>query len=256
MNLQQELKIAKQAAKQAGDKVMEIYNSDYDSFEKDDKTPVTKADLEAEKIILPALEEFDYKILSEETKDDLTRLKEEMVWIVDPLDGTRDFLDKTGEFSVMIGLVFEGKPVLGVVYQPTTEKLYSAQQGQGAYLNGEKLEVSSVDELNRSKFIVSRSHLDDRTDNFLREADVNKVLMGSAGLKMGAIAEGKAEAYITTNTYQWDSCAPQAILEEAGGKVTNLHGKELEYNRKEVKNTNGVVASNGEIHRKIVDGWG
>jgi len=255
MNLQQELKRAKEAAKKAGDKVMEIYNSDYDSFNKEDGSAVTEADLEAEKIILSELEKFDYEILSEETKDNPQRLKAEKVWIVDPLDGTRDFLDKTGEFSIMIGLAFEGKPVLGVVYQPTTEKLYYGMQGQGAYLNDERIESSSVSRLNESRFVVSRSHLDDRTAEFLNENDASKVLMGSAGLKIGTIAEGKAEAYITTNTYQWDSCAPQAILEAAGGQVTNLNGKELEYNRKEVKNTNGVVASNSEIHRKIVNGW-
>jgi len=165
----------------------------------------------------------------------------------------------------MIGLVNQDNPVLGVVYQPTTKKLYYAQQGQGAFVEKEnqsgdgkeKIECSSVSELSETKFIVSRSHLDKNTNEFLKEAEPKgKILMGSSGLKMGLLAEGKAEAYITTNTYQWDSCAPQAILQEAGGKVTDLNGDILKYNRKEVKNTSGVVASNGEIHRKIVDNWG
>lgn len=248
--------------KKAGDKILEIYSSQKKPkiYRKEDTSPVTEADFLSQEILLKGLKKYGWKILSEETEDDLSRLKEEKIWIVDPLDGTREFLDKKGEFSVMVGLIVRGEPVLGVVYKPCGGKIYFAQKGKGAYLkeNGKKpakLEVSSTSSLQEAHLLVTRSHFEEFEKKFIQYCRINKVTpMGSIGVKLGQIAEGKADCYITASakTSEWDICAPEIILKEAGGKVTDLKGESLVYNRREVKNPNGIVASNGKIHTELL----
>jgi len=248
--------------KKAGDEILEIYEnqSGLRTYKKRDSSPVTEADFLSQKIILKGLKKYGWKILSEETEDDLSRLGEDKIWIVDPLDGTREFLDKKGEFSVMVGLVVRGEPVLGVVYKPCGGKIYFAEKGKGAYLkeNGKdpvKLEVSSTSSLSEAHLLVTRSHFDGLEKKFVQNCRPKKVTpMGSIGVKLGQIAEGKADCYVTLSnkTSEWDICAPEIILKEAGGKVTDLKGENFVYNRKEVKNLNGIVASNGKIHNQLL----
>ncbi len=250
--MEEEIKKAMTAAQKAGDRVIEIYQKEYQVFEKEDKSPVTEADLAAQKVILKELEGFDYDVLSEEREK--PDFKKEKRWIIDPLDGTRDFLEKTGEFAIMIGLADKDKPVLGVVYLPVRDKTYWAVKGNGVFLNNSRIEVSKVKDLEKSRIVTSRFHLDKETEEFLREAGVSAMEAGSVGYKVGLIAEGKAEGYLTFSdkSSQWDTCAPQVILEEAGGKMTDIEGEPLEY-KEEIKNLKGIVASNKLIHKQIYD---
>jgi len=240
--------------KKAGKEILGVYKKDFKSYNKDDDSPVTEADLLSEKIILEGLRRYNYGILSEERVDDLSRIEKERVWIIDPLDGTKDFIQKTGQFSVMIALAEKGKPILGAVYQPTEDKLYLAEKGNGSFLlkdsSFEKLFVSSVDSVSEATFVFSRNHLFKKEKDFIKKNNIEKkIFMGSVGLKVGLVAEGKADCYITFSdkTCQWDTCAPEIILKEAGGSITDTKGKSFIYNRKEKRNLNGILASNGSI---------
>ncbi len=248
-----------QTIKVAGREVLNIYHNNPEVKIKKDQSVVTNADINSEKIIINELQKYNYAILSEEIADDLNRLTKEKVWIIDPLDGTRDFVDRTGEFSIMIALAEIKKPIIGVVYKPTEDKLYFAEKDNGAYLyNGkdfQKLEVSTTSEIEKATFIFSRSHFQQEEQNFIDKNNIKNIIQcGSVGLKIGLIAEKKADCYISfsSKTSQWDVCAPEIILEEAGGKVTDLRGDRFIYNREEKKNLNGILATNGALHKNII----
>ncbi len=246
--------------KQTGEKVLEIYQRKFEVYKKDDKSPVTEADLASERIILSGLKKYGYGILSEESKDGSSRLKKEKIWIIDPLDGTQDFLQKTGEFSIMVALVYKKEPLLGVVYKPVGDKMYFAKKREGAYLKKsgrprKKLKASGVSNLSEAKFVLSNFHLSRLEKRFIKASKIAQTIYrGSIVIKLGLIAEGKADGYLTTSnrTSQWDICAPEIILKEAEGKVTDLKGKSFIYNRRQVRNSNGIVASNGKTHASII----
>jgi len=256
-----ELKEVIDLVKRAGEKVLEIYHRGTKIYKKKENFLVTEADLTSEKVIISGLLKYGYGILSEESKDDLSRLKKEKMWIIDPLDGTQDFLRKTGEFSIMVGLVYRKKPILGLVYKPVDDKVYFAQKGEGAYLQEtgkhlKKLKVSDISHLVDAHFVFSRSHLGHLEKRFIQNCKITRTsLVGSIGVKLGLIAEGKVDGYVTLSnkTCQWDICAPEIILEEAGGKVTNIKGEHFIYNRRQVRNLYGIVASNGKIHTQIIE---
>jgi 3'(2'), 5'-bisphosphate nucleotidase len=159
----------------------------------------------------------------------------------------------------MIGLVEAGRPVLGVVYQPTTDKLYSAVKGEGAFIsvNGEskRLQVTDVSEISQMRLVVSRSHRASLVDKMKTALGIRQeVSSGSVGLKVGLMVESQCDLYLHPNskTKEWDTCAPQIILEEAGGKFTDCWGEPLRYNQRNVYNENGFVASNGRAHNQIL----
>ncbi len=210
------------------------------------------------KIILEELRVFDYGILSEETKEENDRLNKEKVWIIDPLDGTSDFVDRTGEFVIMIALAFCGEPVIGVVYQPTEQILYCAQTGKGAHIEqtgqASKTAVSGVNELNQALMLNSRFHLSQDVIDFAEKFSIKQKTCGSAGLKICLVASGKADLNINTSgkTSEYDICAADIILSEAGGKITDMAGQKFIYNKKDPRNLNGYAASNGLIHDKII----
>ena len=150
----------------AGEKIQDIYNTDFEVNIKDDDSPITKADLESNKILRSVLEISGIPILSEEDVDDKTRLGSEKVWIVDPLDGTSDFVNRTGEFTIMVGLVQNHIPVMGLIYWPINQKLYYAEKGMGAfcYNSGiwDKISVRENRDLVNCLALVSRHHLSDK----------------------------------------------------------------------------------------------
>ena len=261
--MSQELEEVIRLVKRAGKRILEIYQGEFEIYQKKDGSAVTQADFASEKIILSGLRNYDYGFLSEESEDDLSRLGKERVWIIDPLDGTNDFVERTGEFSVMIGLVDKNQPILGVVYLPVGGKLYCAEKGKGAYLiesgHSVKLEVSNVSNLSQARFVVSRSHFSDLEKEFLIRNEIEQFIhAGSTGVKLGLIAEGKADGYLTftDRTSQWDICAPEVILKEAGGEVTDLRGENFIYNHREVRNLYGIAASNKKIHHQIIKNIG
>ncbi len=254
-----ELDIAIEAAKEAGDAILEIYQKDIKAHTKSDDSPVTDGDLKSNEIIKEILSKTEHVILSEEDNDDQSRLSKDMVWIVDPLDGTSDFIDKTGEFTIMIALVKNKKPILGVIGWPTEKTFFVAQKGSGAfrYSNGEwnKISVTAVSELPKCRTIGSRHHLSDRERSFIKKLGIEDFTSIGSSLKVGKISSGEAEAYITTTNKmkEWDSAASYCIISEAGGKMTDMLGNDITYNNKDVYHKNGILVTNGLIHDKIVE---
>jgi len=256
----EETNLAIIAAIKAGKAVTEIYNTDFSTQFKGENDPVTEADLKSNEIIIKILLKTGLPILSEESDDDKNRLNHHKIWIVDPLDGTKEFIKKNGEFSIMIALIKDNLPVLGVVYQPTTKMLYVAQKDQGAYVKKKQdkwsmLSVSNTPSIINSRAVVSKSHLSDKDRKFLDYIEADKFFQkGSAGLKVGEIAQGNAEFYFNSSNKLkvWDSCAAYCIIKEAGGKMTDMQGNDLKYNTKVVNHPFGLLVTNEKIHDDIV----
>ena len=254
-----ELSVAIKAAKEAGDAILEIYQGEYETSTKNDDSPITDADLKSNEIIKKILSQTEHGILSEEDKDDLTRLSKETIWIVDPLDGTSDFIDKTGEFTVMISLVKNKIPILGVIGWPTENTMFVAQKGSGAFKfsndEWEKISVTKTLEISKCRTVGSRHHLSDKEKLFIKKLGIEDFTSIGSSLKVGKISSGDAEAYITTTNKmkEWDSAASHCIIYEAGGKMTDMLGNDLTYNNKDVYHQNGILVTNGLIHEKIVD---
>lgn len=237
-----------------------------DNLEIKDKKdgPVTSADLAANHYILERLqaafgtEEFGY--LSEETVQD-GAIAKDWVWIIDPLDGTRDFIDKTGEYALHIALTYKGRPMLSVVGIPEAEKLYFATKGQGTYLETRDGTVKRLAVSNRAKIedlsmIASRSHRDKRLNTMLERMPFKeRHYMGSVGGKISTIIDGQCDVYISlsgkTAPKDWDFAAPELILTEAGGKFTSFEGEDLIYNSGDPSQWGGLMASNGRCHAEL-----
>ena len=253
-----ELDIAIKAAQEASSVILDIYQKDYNTFTKTDDSPVTDADLKSNKKINEILSDTKYPILSEEDVDDQSRLSKDMIWIVDPLDGTSDFIDKTGEFTVMIALIQNKKPILGVIAWPTEKILFVAQKNCGAfrYSNDkwDKISVTKIENLSECRTIGSRHHLSDKEKKFIKKLGVKDFTSIGSSLKVGKISSGEAEAYITTTNKmkEWDTAASYCIITEAGGKMTDVSGNQITYNNKSVYHQNGILVTNGLIHDKIV----
>lgn len=267
MNLEKELETAIKLAREAGGIINEFYALGVVAEKKyglDNFTePVTIADRTASKIIVENLSEVfpNDGILSEEEPDTAERLTKDRVWIIDPLDGTRGFINKDGDFAVQIGLAVGGESVLGVVFIPNENVLYYAVKNEGAFLveNDEtpkRLKVSDKTEFSAMNMAVSRNHRSDKMNRVIREFGLKKeTRRGSVGLKIGLIAQQICDLYIhfSPRTKHWDTCAPEIITKEAGGNLTDIFGGKITYNTSKVGNYNGVLASNGAAHEKIVD---
>lgn len=260
--LSKELETAIGLAKEGGRIVLKYYHQDYNVNLKGGKEPVTEADKASNAFITGELRKLfpDDGILAEESKDDLQRLERKRVWLVDPMDGTKEFIEKIGQFAVMIGLVENGRPVLGAVYQPTTDTLFVAGKGAGAFVvrSGSKspLKVSEISEIADMRLVISRSHRSPLVDEIKQVLGVQKeVSSGSVGLKVGLMVENRSDLYIHPNpkTKEWDTCAPEIILSEAGGVFTDCWGEPLKYNKENVFNDRGFVASNGRAHSEIIE---
>jgi 3'(2'), 5'-bisphosphate nucleotidase len=259
--MQAELEAARTLAVRAGAILLEHYSAPRVSW-KGRGNPVTEADRAASAFLTTELQRLFPQdgILSEEESDDATRLSLSRVWIIDPLDGTIEFIDHRDEFAVMIGLSIDGTASLGVVYQPMTQKLYYAASGSGAFLienrSSRLLRISLESNPGAMTIALSRSHHSAEVDDVQRLVGIqNTVTSGSIGLKVGLICEGRAHLYLqmSRNTSQWDTCAPDVILREAGGRMTDLFNAPLHYNGPELRNLRGVIASNGTIHERIAE---
>ena len=263
---EKELEIAQAIARKAGALILEYYAKEIIAEEKlgvdNFYEPVTEADRMASRLIVDALSEAfpDDAVLSEEEKDDpLARLTKKRAWIIDPIDGTAGFVQKDGDFAVHIGLAEGGEPVAGIVYLPNFDVMYFASKGRGTFVvrDGEtiKLSVSKKDRFAQMKLAVTRHHWSNRMNRVIKEFGFrNHCRRGSVGLKIGLIAEGKCDIYIhlSPRTKLWDICAPQIILEEAGGKLTDIFGSRARYDIEDLQNHNGILASNGVAHDEAV----
>jgi 3'(2'), 5'-bisphosphate nucleotidase len=261
-----ELRVAVDVAREAGAAILEHYEGPLNIEQKyydDDIEPVTQADRIANQLIVDRIaREFPTDgILAEESIDTEHRLNKSRVWMVDPLDGTNGFIDGNGDFAVQIGLAEEGECVVGVVYQPLTGVLYRAVVGGGSWIerprkNAERTRVSNKTELMSMRLAASRSHRSPRMSKVVARLGFREEIQrGSVGIKIGLLVEQQCDVYIhlSPRTKQWDTCAPQLILTEAGGRLSDLFGRPLNYNVLEVQNRNGLVASNGVVHDQIIE---
>lgn len=239
-----------QIARQAGDAIMAIYQKDFKVYEKADESPLTEADLAAHNIIVESLKNIsDLPILSEESAeiDWSVRRTWDDYWLVDPLDGTKEFVKKNGEFTVNIALISSGVPILGVVYAPVLEHTYVGVSGIGAFKiegqNSRKINPVVHTEGEVWKVVGSRSHQSPEIQNLLERLDgeTELIAMGSS-LKLCLVAEGAAHLYPRLGpTCEWDTGAAQAVVEAAGAKVTVIsatdplaaNAQPLRYNQKE-----------------------
>ena len=264
--LEHELDVAVDLARSAGAAILEHYEGPLDIEQKnfdDDFEPVTQADRIANELIVTRLQrEFPNDgILAEESVDTSRRLDKSRVWMVDPLDGTNGFIAGNGDFAVQIGLAEQGEPIAAVVYSPSTGVLYRAVRGAGTWIERPQLEpsqarVSSHKDVSAMRLAASRSHRSSRMNKVVQRFGFREeVQRGSVGIKIGLLIEQQCDVYIhlSPRTKQWDTCAPQLILTEAGGRMTDLFGDPLNYNVPDVQNHNGLVATNGVSHDQIID---
>ena len=266
--LNEELQTAMNLARRAGALIMEFYRTGVATEEKvgadNHIEPVTIADRTASELIVEGLEKAfpGDGILSEEAFDTKERLSKERVWMIDPMDGTLGFINRQDDFAVQIGLARNGRAILGVVYQPVEDILYFASEGNGAFLvesNGEvlRLRVSEKTDLTKMTLAVSYNHRSPKMKLVKQHLGITKeTRRGSVGIKVGLVATRRCDLYIhlSNRTKYWDTCAPQVILEEAGGKFTDIFGGEYRYDLSDVQNHNGLVATNGVSHEAVVTG--
>lgn len=238
-------------------------------IEKSGDSPVTTADLAANRYILDSLETVfgteQFAYLSEETYSTQPaemRLNHDWVWIIDPLDGTKDFINGTGEYAVHIALAYQGRPMLAIVATPAFGKLYSATHLRGSWLetchNGtpQPLRVSDKKRPEELTIVTSRSHRDRRFEQLMEQFPVKQQRqIGSVGCKIAAIVEQQADVYVSLSgksaPKDWDFAAPELILIEAGGQFTRFDGTPLQYNREDVNQWGGILASNGTCHAEL-----
>ena len=234
-------------AKAAGEAILAVYSTDFNVVKKDDHSPLTQADLAAHNVIVQGLKTLtpNIPILSEESAiaGFAERQQWQRYWLIDPLDGTREFVKRNGEFTVNIALIDHHEPVLGVVYAPVTGLLYFACQGAGAYkqvADGEKALIrTKTFNANAPVVAGSRSHTDEKMQRFMQQLEAHLkvkaelISMGSS-LKIGLVAEGIADVYPRLGpTSEWDTAAAHCVIKEAGGDIVDVHGKSLRYNEKE-----------------------
>lgn len=229
--------------------------------------PVTAADIAVNHYILDRLQtnlgNQDFAYVSEETYkfQSARQVSQPWVWIIDPLDGTRDFIERTGEYAVHIALVKDGRPVLAVVAWPEAEKLYYATLGGGTFVETRDgkltpLRVSDRGAIEDLTLVVSRTHRDQRFNQLLQQLPCrNQHYVGSVGCKIATIVEQRADIYISLSgksaPKDWDLAAPELILTEAGGQFTHFDGSPLKYNQGDVNQWGGLLASNGHCHAAL-----
>ena len=239
-------------AKKAGDEIMKIYQQDFNVDYKKDKSPLTKADIKSNEIITESLKDLypEIPILSEENKEVPYNIRKnwEYFWLIDPLDGTKEFVKKNGEFTVNIALICKDTSVLGVIYAPALEILYYAQKGKGAFKQEknkkpQRLPIYKHTNNDTLKVIVSKSHYNQETKYFVNnlknkyKKTIEFIRIGSS-LKLCLIAEGKADIYPRlAPTMEWDIAAGQAIVEESKGKIVEFKTQTpLKYNKQNLLN--------------------
>lgn len=246
--------------RKASKRVMEIYDTDFEVIHKTDGSPITVADIAVHDILMKGLSTYGWPIISEESEAQGGYVDAKKVWIIDPIDGTGGFVKKSGEFAIQVALVEDSKPIFGAVYQPVYDRYYFAQKGKGSFMidekkNKRKLTTSHVSNIEDAILAVSANHFDEEVKKKVTELGIDNYFhIGGIGNKIALIVERKADVYATmTDTLgEWDICAPQIILEEAGGVMTGLRGEKLTYNNNNPRNPYGVLAGSKNIHTLLL----
>ncbi len=242
-----------QIAKDAGVAIMRVYEGQIEVEMKDDKSPLTAADKASHQVIVAELAKLypEIPILSEEGKGIAyaDRKNWQRFWLVDPLDGTKEFIKRNGEFTVNIALIETGVPVLGVVYVPAQDKLYSGIKGQGAWTQQGQAEQIAIsvrrpEPQKGMTVVMSRSHPSPELDAYLRTIKVADAISVGSSLKLCVVAEGKADLYPRLGpTMEWDTAAGHAVVEAAGGQVKTPEGGPLLYNKENLLNSFFIVSA-------------
>ena len=244
INKVQTLKICK-IAWRAGKKILDIYSRKFKIFRKKDLSPVTIADLESEKTIIKGLKKIFSKpvIFSEETNYK-SKNKLKNFWLVDPLDGTKEFIKRNGEFTVNIAFIKNKKPVFGIIYAPILKKTYVGTiKNTYKIINQKNFKKIVPKKKSNKTMIISRSHSSkNESEKLKKKYNIKKVLFLGSSLKFCYIAEGIAQIYPRNGTtYEWDTAAGHAIINGVGGKVETKKGTELKYGKKDFKNTDFIA---------------
>lgn len=257
-----ELAVAVDAAQEAGRIILEVYATPFAVESKGRDGPVTDADTRANASLVDRLRrEFpDDGIVAEESAD-LSESRKRRCWWVDPLDGTREFVERNGQFAVHVGLAIDGEARLGVVYAPVDLRLHTGVVGEGGFVcdtgTCRPTAVTTTDRPDTATLAVSRSHRSERNERLKAMLGVAHVLeAGSVGRKCGMLADGRADAYVHfgDRSARWDSCAPEAVLRAAGGDLTDLHGTRYRYDDGELHNTRGLFGCNAALRPALVRG--
>jgi len=256
MKYEHELNIALSAARAAGTIILSYYRKDFEVIAKTPEEYVTSADLAADACIKNMiLNEFPHDAwMSEETADSQERLHTPRVWIVDPLDGTHEFMEGSPDFTVCIALVAHGEPVVAVVYRPFSQDSYFGVKGEGAFLNHQPIHCRAETQLAEAVAVMRDEGAvlpTAMTTIFKQTKRVD--FYGSAAYKIVLIAAGQAEIYLSpTMKSEWDICAAHLILHEAGGQLTNWAGNAVQYNQPVPEIHPGIVVTNGRLHAEIL----
>ncbi|MCM1266512.1 MAG: 3'(2'),5'-bisphosphate nucleotidase CysQ [Bacteroidales bacterium] len=250
----QELEVAKKAAVEAGHEILRIYDGqeDLQVEYKEGNSPLTIADKAANAIIVEMLRKAfpDHAILSEEEKDNRERLHNDLCFVVDPLDGTKEFLKHNGQFTVNIALSYQHETVMGVIYVPVTGELYYASQNDGAFLadsegNVTRLNVSDCTQKSDFRVVMSSSHGCKEMEELIQKYQFQNLVKIGSSLKGCLVARGDAEIYYRHNpTMEWDTAAMQCIVEEAGGIFRQMDDTPMRYNREDSLNAKGFYILN------------
>jgi len=259
-----ELEVAVELARRAGDEVRRVFQTAFDvQYKPGNEGPVTEADRRADALIREGLAAAfpGDAILSEETPDDLSRLSNERLWLVDPLDGTRQFIEGVPEFAVMIGLTLRGRAVLGVIHLPMESRTLFGAEGRGVEVidheGWRRLPPLGARPVHPDGPVVtlSRSHAGARTRDVAQRLGSSRIIAsGSVGRKAALILTAKADAYVTlgARSRHWDACAPDALIRLAGGTFADTHGQPLRYNTEGTLNCDGLVGCRRDLLPEVV----
>jgi 3'(2'), 5'-bisphosphate nucleotidase len=258
---QKALGVAVQLARRAGEVILRYFRTDLEVQRKTEDEPVTRADHEAQAVIIEGLFQHfpDYGVLAEEKADQLSWSQFRRSWVIDPLDGTKDFIAVREGFSVMIGLLEDFQPILGVIYQPVTGLTFQAMRGEGSVMvrDGQEMRLCTAteDRVAHLRLVASKSHRTPIIDDLKQSLGItDEQNVGSVGLKISLIARAERDLYLNPQGHSklWDACAPEIILAEAGGRMTDLYGDPIRYDPQEIRLNRGIVASNGRSHQAVL----
>jgi 3'(2'), 5'-bisphosphate nucleotidase len=261
-----ELAIMLRIAAEAARVVMAVYARPFDVDYKAPQDPVTEADRRANALICELLaKEFPGVPIVAEESDPATFVSfraSERVFFVDPVDGTREFVDRNGEFAVMIGLLEGARPIAAVIDAPARGEIFAGWVGEGAFVirDGQQspITVSNVPDMRQGRIVGSRSHRGPQLEKALAKLSPREVLvMGSAGLKATLVASGVVEAYVAPGYagQRWDACAADALVSAAGGILSDTHGDPIDYRAESLSNDRGLLCANRHVHQSLVDGF-
>ena len=240
-------------ARQAGAAIMDVYQRDHQVEIKADASPLTVADRLSHEVIVAGLKTLtpDIPVLSEEGRDIpyTERQSWETFWLVDPLDGTKEFIKRNGEFTVNLALIEKTRPILGIIFVPAQNDCYFGIKGRGAWRqHGDEpvvsINVSKPDKKSGLTVVASRSHPSPELEDYLIKQPVKRTISVGSSLKFCAVAEGRADLYPRFGpTMEWDTAAGQAIVEAAGGHVRTMEGRSLVYNKSSLLNPHFIVGA-------------